>query len=265
MSQEKQTFDMVEGDWKSFYRLAGAGVLLSVVFIAVDMVMTPAGADPGVGKMSAVDWFANFNSSWLAGLRNYGMINVINTILTIPLYLALYHLHRKLSPAYGALALVLYLLGAAIYIANNRALSMLDLSEQYGAAVTEAEKSLLVTSGTVLMAQSEDFTPGSFLGFFVSLLGTLSMMLVMLRGRVFSRGFTLAGLVGAGCMMFFTITATFARSIYDLAMIFAGVGGLLLIAWDIYMALGMFRLAGSAGEGAIEPVTALQAASGKGI
>ena len=60
------------------------------------------------------------------------------------------------------LAAVILCLGVTIYIANNAALSMLTLSNQYALATSEAQKSQLVAAGQVLLAQAEDFTPGAY-------------------------------------------------------------------------------------------------------
>lgn len=249
MSQEKPNLGLdvetAEAGWISLYRAAGLGALIAVGFILLDIVLSFTGGDVPVGGMNAVDWYAHLQSSWFVGLRNLGLFNVINAILTIPLYLALYQTHRKGCPAYAALALILFLLGTAIYAANNRSLSMLTLSHQYAAATTEAQKSLLVSAGTVILAQAEDFTPGTFLGFFLSSCASLLMMAVMLRGKVFSKWIALAGLIGSGSLLFFTISATFVPAIFDLAMIFAMIGGLLMVAWNISMAVGMFRMGSS--------------------
>lgn len=246
MSQEqavpKVNVYPAEAGWRSLYRAAGAGALVAVGFVLLDIVISFAGGDPGVGELSAVEWFRQLQDNWFVGLRNLGLFNVINPLLTLPLYLALYQLHRKRAPAGAALALILYLLGMAVYDASNRALAMLALSEQYAGAATEAQRSLLEIAGTMTLAQAEDFTPGSFLGLFFSSLASVWMMVVILQGRVFGRRIALTGLVGTVCLLFFTISATFLPAIYDLAMLVAMAGGLSIMAWNILMALRMFHL-----------------------
>lgn len=240
---QNNVIEPAESGWISLYRVAGAGALIAVVFILLDIGLTFTGGDMEVGGVSAVDWFAHFQSNWFMGLRNMGFFNVINITVTIPLYLALYRLHRSQLPAFAALALILYLLGVAVYNANNPALSILALSNRYAAAAGAAQKSLLEAAGTVILTQAEDFTPGSFLGFFFNSAGSLVMMLVMLKGRVFRKGLALAGLVGTACLLVFTIIATFVPAIFDPAMILAMIGGLLMLAWNILTALSLFRVA----------------------
>ena len=123
--------DPTAAGWNSLYRVAAVCALLSVGFMLMDIGMSFTGGDVEVGGLGAVDWFAHFQDNWFLGLRNLGFFNVLNITLAIPLYLVLFHLHHKANPAYSALALILFVLGAAIYLSNNRALSMLVLNEQY--------------------------------------------------------------------------------------------------------------------------------------
>ena len=67
----------------------------------------------------------------------------------------------------SALAAIIQLVGAAVYVANNKALPLLALSGRYAAGNPD-ERSLLVAAGEALLAQGEDFTAGSFPGFFLS-------------------------------------------------------------------------------------------------
>lgn len=266
MINQDSGVEAAETNWHSLYRVAGVGALIAVGFVLLDIVLSFTGGDVAVGGLSATDWFAYFQSNWFLGLRNLGFFNVINLTLTIPLYLALYRLHRRAAPAYAALALILYLLGAAIYASNNRALSMLALSDQYAAAPSEAQKTLLVTAGTVILAQAEDFTPGTFLGFLLSSIASLAMMAVMLTGRIFNKWIALTGLIGTSFLLVFTISATFGPEINAFAMIFALVGGLLMLAWNSLIVMRLFRMRGAASkQGAQRGMSAPLTTTGKGM
>jgi hypothetical protein len=261
MTQENvNDIGRIESSWtdeRSLYRLACLGALLALSLMVLDIGLTFVDGDVAVGRMNAQDWFALYQQSWFMGLRNFGFINVTSIIVSIPLYLALYRLHRKALPAFAALALILYLFGSAIYISNNRALAMLTLSNQYFEAQSEVQKSLLAAAGTVTLAQSEDFTPGTFTGFLLNTTGSTLMMVVMLGGRVFERRTALAGLIGSSSLLVFTIIVTFAPAIFTLAMALAMLGGLLMMAWNVLVALGMFRLGRL--PGSHRPDLALQA------
>jgi hypothetical protein len=250
---QKIAVEPSEPGWHSLYWAAGMGALMAVALLLLDIALSFAGGDAAAGSLSVVEWFALFQNNWFVGLRNLGLFNVINFMLTMPLYLALYQIHRKAAPAFAALAMMLFLFGAATYTANNRALSMLTLSSQYAAAASEAQQDVLVAAGTVLLAQAEDFTPGAFMGFFLSSAASIVMLSVMLASKIFPKWIALVGLTGSVFLLLFTVSVTFAPAVFETAMIFAMLGGLLMMAWNIAVALRMFRLGlGAAKQSAAE-------------
>ncbi len=225
------------------YRLAGVGVLLSLALGLLDIGLSFGGGDVPVGTLSAREWFARYQHNWFVGLRNLGFFNVVSPLLTIPLYLALGRLHRRQAPVGATLALLVFVLGAAVYISNNRALAMLTLSREYAAAQTPAEMDQLAVAGTVMLAQAEDFTLGTLPGFVLLSAGSLGMLAVMLQGRVFGRRLALAGLAGTSGLLIFTVAVTLVPTVMRPAMLLALAGGLVMMGWDVAMALAMFRLA----------------------
>jgi hypothetical protein len=68
------------------------------------------------------------------------------------------------------------------------------------------------------------------------------MVAVLLQGKIFKRWLALLGLAGMSSLLVFTISATFAPATFNLVMIFALFGGLLMLAWNILIAMNMFRL-----------------------
>lgn len=231
-----------EDNSPGLYRLAGVGVLLSLGLVLLDIGLSFGGGDVPVGTLSAREWFAIYQHNWFVGLRNLGFFNVVSPLLTIPLYLALYRLHRRQAPVGAALALLVFVLGAAVYISNNRALAMLTLSREYAAAQTAAETDQLALVGTVMLAQAEDFTLGTLPGFVLLSAGSLGMLAVMLRGRVFGRRLALAGLAGSSGLLVFTVVVTLVPTVMGPSMLLALAGGLVMMGWDVAMAFAMFRL-----------------------
>jgi hypothetical protein len=99
-----------------------------------------------------------------------------------------------------------------------------------------------VSAGEAVLARGEDFTPGSFIGFFFTEIAGLAISLVMLSGKVFSKSTAYSGIVGFALLSVFTVWATFIPVYYQVAMIFAMVGGLACLAWYILIAKRLFRL-----------------------
>jgi hypothetical protein len=240
----ESTSEKTDSNWVSLYKFGGIAALLSVLVILTDIALTfvPAGAEPP-GSMTAVDWFRLFQDNWFFGLRNLGLLpNVLNLSLSIPLFLALYEAHKHTNKAYAALALILSLAGTAIYLSNNAAFPMLALSTKYAAAATDAQRALLIAAGEAILARGEDFTPGALMGFLFSETASLVISFVMLRGGIFSRATAYAGLLGAFFLTIFTIWTTFIPGFFEVAMIFALIGGLLSIAWNILTARRLLQL-----------------------
>src|SRR5574341_86918 len=156
------------------YKLGAVAALLAVLIALVDILLTflPAGAEPP-GTMTAIDWFRLFDENCFFGLRNLGLLpNVLTLFLLISLFLALYAAHQQVNREFAALALILSLVGTAIYLSNNAAFPMWALSNKYVAATTEAQRTLLAAAGEAILARGEDFTPGAFTGFLLAELAT---------------------------------------------------------------------------------------------
>ncbi len=229
--------------WRALDRIGAAAALLAAGFTLLDVVIAnlAGSAIPEPGKGTVYAWFQLFQSHAFLGLYGLGLLNLIYTSLTIPLFLALFGAHRQISPAAAGLALLLFAIGTAMYLAHNAALPMLHISQQYAAA-PEAEKALLAAAGQTLLARGEDFAPGAFLGFAFIETANLLMALVMLRGGVFSRLNGWLGLAGFACLAVFTLWATFIPRAYTAALILGMVGGLLSLAWFVLTARRLFQL-----------------------
>lgn len=242
-AQEVKQDDRHTG-WHSLYRLGGAAALLAILVTLTDISLTflPSGAE-APGTMTAIDWFALFRENWFMGLRNLGLLpNILTLGLFIPLFLALYAIHRCTDPAYAALALTLVLLGTAIYLANNAAFPMLALSAKYSAATTGMQRTMIAAAGEAVLARGEDFTPGAFTGFFFVEVANLIMAYVMLRGRIFSKGTAYAGMLSGLSLTLFTIWTTFIPVFFEAAMLLAMVGGIASMAWSVLTARRLFAL-----------------------
>jgi hypothetical protein len=231
--------------WEELYRLGGVAALIAVLVALLDIVLSflPGERDVEPGRLSSTEWFARFEKNRLLALRDLGLWNVINTILALPFYLALYGTHRRTrNQPLAALAAILSFIGAAVYIANNKALPMLALSKKYAAASADDEGDRLVAAGQAMLAQGEDFTPGSFVGFFMTEAAGIVMGIAMLRSRLFGRLNAVAGIAGSGLLLAFTVWVTLVPAAFRRAMALAMGGGVLSMVWNILTARRLFRL-----------------------
>ena len=241
--KESQSENAASG-WTSLYRLGGLAALLAVLVALADISLTffPAGAEQP-GTLTAIDWFQLFQDNWFFGLRNLGFLpNILTLFLLIPVFLALYTAHQQTNKSYATLALILSLVGTAIYLSNNAAFPMLALSAKYTAATTESQRTLIAAAGEAILARGEDFTPGAFTGFLFGEAAIIAISFVMLRGGIFSKATAYAGILGGLFLTVFTVWSTFIPVLFEAAMIVAIIGGLLSIAWYILIARRLFQL-----------------------
>lgn len=232
-----------EKQWKSIYMLGCITTLLVIIGSLLDIIISFAlGGDLSVIPKTAVDRFSQFQSNWLLGLYNLDMLNLITTIVMIPTYLALYAAHRRVDIAYVKLALIIFIIGAAVFITNNTALPMLELSKNYFASTAETQRTLIAAAGESMLARGAHGSPGAFLGFILSSTASMVMSFGMLKGRIFSKVTAYAGILGGTLLMIYLVLVTFVPDIKNIAMMVATPGGLLSLAWMIMFTIKLFKL-----------------------
>ena len=168
--------------WRLLFRLAGAGALLSAVFIPIQVLVFILRPPPLEGN--AADWFALFQDNRLVGLLDLDLLLIADNVFLVPIFLALYVLLRRDDESVMAMATALGFLGIAFFIASNPAFEMLSLSDRYAAATTEAQRSTFLAAGEAMLAtwQGTTFQAAYILG---SIAGIV-VGAVMLRSDVFS-------------------------------------------------------------------------------
>jgi hypothetical protein len=237
-----------ESQWKSIYVLGGIAAVLSLIAVVADIFIgSSTGGNLSALPQTAVDRFLQFQQSPWLGLYNLDLLNTVNQLISIPFYFALYAAHRKTNKPYGLLALIIFLLGTAIFVANNTALPMLELSKKYAVA-DEAQKSLLAAAGEAMLARGAHGSLGVFFSFILPTISALIMSFVMLQGKIFSKANSYVGILGNALMMVYLVLVTFAPAVKNMAMAFAMPGGLLLVAWMVMLTIRLFQLAKNEGR-----------------
>jgi hypothetical protein len=227
--------------WRALYKIGAAAALVAFLAALGDIIVTfIPGTGVAPGEMTVQAWYALYQANPLLGLRNLGIVNVITTITMSALVLALLGVHRRHNLPMAALAALFQWLGAAVYVANNIALPMLTLSRVYAAATSEAQRSLLVAAGQALLAH-EDLTPGVIMGFLLAESAGILMNSVILSARVLPRSVALIGLLGESLLLIFNILAAFVPDAFNLAMLPAMAGGILMLIWLVLVARALWR------------------------
>jgi hypothetical protein len=231
--------------WKSFYKFAAITALLIVLVGLMDITVSSLGGEARENSaIGVVEWFTLFQTNRFAALGNLGLFNILTLSLGIPLFLALFNVHRQTHALFGALAVILFAMGTAIYISSNTVFSMSALSDQYAVAA-DAQKPLLEAAGRALLARGADLTPGTFMGFLFTQSAGMMMAFILLRGGMFGKVTAWLGVAGFGIMLVFFTVAAFVPAQFTAAIMISAPGGLALMAYHILLARRLFQLAGS--------------------
>ena len=231
-----------ESQWKNIYLLGGIATILSLLAVVADIVIgSTLGSDLTALPQTAIERFAQFQQNPWLGLYNLDLLNTVNQLISIPVYFALYAAHRKSNQPFALLALIVFLVGTTIFAANNVALPMLALSQEYATA-PETQRALLAAAGEALLARGEHGSLGVFFSFSLPTLAAFMFSLVMLQGKIFSKANAYVGIIGNLLMLAYVILVTFAPAVKQMAMAFAMPGGLLLLAWMVMFTIRLFRL-----------------------
>ncbi|MCJ7624461.1 MAG: hypothetical protein MUO76_13230 [Anaerolineaceae bacterium] len=180
------------------------------------------------------------------GIRNLGLLNIILNTLAIFTFFALYTAHRPgTQQHYAALAMIISFLGIGVFFANNRAFPMLDLSNQYIAATTDAQRAILQAAGQTMLSVGQSHTPSTFLGFFLLEIAEIMISVVMLKAKIFSKISAYLGILGFGMLLVFEFLTSFISGLNDVTTIFGMLSGFLSMAWYILIARRFFQLSRS--------------------
>jgi hypothetical protein len=228
--------------WQSIYKIGGAAALGAVLVGLLEIMITflPGGNAP---HETVLDWFRLFQENWFLGLRDLGLLNIILNALAILIFFALYAAHRKDShQPFAALAMIIAFLGIGVFYATNRAFPVLDLSNRYAAATSDAQRAMLEAAGQAMLSVGQSHTPGTFLGFTLVEVAGILISAVMLQSKIFSNISAYAGILGFGSLLVFEFLTSFVSGLSQAAMILAMFGGLLSMAWYILVAGKLFKL-----------------------
>lgn len=246
MNQSQNQFSGIadtEKQWKSIYFWGGITTIIVVVGAFIDVAIgNITGGNLSALPQTAIERFSQFHDSKFMGLYNLDLLNIINQMILIPAFFALYAVHRNANKAYGLLALIIFLFGSVILVANNTALPMYELSQKYFATPIESQKAYYAAAGESMLAVGAHGSLGVFLGFFIPNIANLIMSIVMLQGGVFSKINSWSGIIGSLFMLLYVILVNFVPSVESMATAFAMPGGLLLMAWMIMFAIRLFKL-----------------------
>lgn len=243
---------------KGLYRLGGYAALIALAVIVIEglvVIIIQAvwlnsgqfGPSFGGQPSTAIGWFELFQNNRLIGLLDDAVLDIAAAALMAPLFVALYAALRRADETWMAVATALAIAGIAAYIATNTSFSLLNVSDQYWAATSSAQRSLLLAAGQATIAIGGG---GLFwsTGFLLVAVAGLIVASVMRGGKVFGQSTAWAGVLANGLYLANYGALAFVSETSTLSTILVGVASVLLFIWYILMARGLFQLGWDASD-----------------
>jgi hypothetical protein len=225
---------LANSPWRTLYRLGGAAAIVVVAFVPVGAAVYFIWPPPA----SVLGYFTAFHDNPLVGLLNQDLLLLVDQVLMIVVALALYIALRRTSQSWMAVAFVMAVAGAVLFIASNTAFNMLGLSAQYATATTEEQRSALLAAGQATLAgyQGTAFV----MGYLLTGAADLVIAVVMLRSPIFGKLAAWIGIVYGIAALVPPINAT-----GTVGLVFSFVSLLPMVAWLVLIARGLFRVSKS--------------------
>lgn len=214
-------------------------ILLTLLDIFIG---SSTGGDLTAIPLSSADKLIQLQSDKFSGLYNLDLLNLTVSVIFIPAFVTLYLVLRNDNEPFALLALIVFTIGTTVFITNNAALSMLDLSEKFQSAPSPDQKALIAAAGEALLAKGAHGSLGVFPGFVLITFSELLISVVMLKGIIFSRTTALFGIAGTSLLVVYLILVTFVPSAKEKAIMLAAPGGILSMIWMILFTIRLFRL-----------------------
>jgi hypothetical protein len=238
-----KTHTVNQDQWKNIYLLAGVAALLVFGLTLSDIIIgSMTSSDLTLLPQNAVERFLEFNESWFKGLYHLDLLNVIISVTMIPVFFALYAIHREKKPAESLLALIFFLVATTIFITTNTALPMLQLSGKYLDTTNETLRAYYASAGEALLVRGEHGTPGVFIGFFMLTMSNIFISYVMIKAMVFKRTVGYLGIIGSFGLLIYIFLITFVPGIESIAVIIAAPGGILVLIWYMLIAIKFIKV-----------------------
>jgi len=222
--------------WRGLYRVGAVSAVLYVVLILIPLVLmftTPQ--PPLAGGAATLQYIASHKLVYLIELVSFVWLSLPAIVVFLALSMALKHLNKS----YATLGAIIGIASEVIALALNYSpqslnTGLLDLSDQYVAATTAAQHTVLATAAESLIAMTNAVASAGIL----TALGILILSLVMFKG-VFHKGVAYLGIV-TGVL---GIVSEALRPIIGPGFF---VYGLLLPIWFLAVGWKLYRLGMSA-------------------
>ena len=228
----------VNAKWASLCRIGGVAAIVAGVFfrrnIGAEIVLFTGQTAPN----TVADWFSLLQNNSLLGVSLLNIFDVLNYAFIGIMFLSLYVALKQANRDYMALATAFGLFGVTIYLASNTTFSMLSLSNQYAAASTETQKTMLLAAGQTMLALVQ--STGVYMSLLLIAVAGFIMSVVMLQSKIFGKVTAYVGILAGALDLIYCVT-TFA-SVPELDASLLASAGLCLMIWHILAGRKLYQL-----------------------
>ena len=245
--------------WRALYIAGGIAAVVSVLvfrrYFSVELMQFKGFglfSVPEIWPASALDWFSLLQENRFLGLALFDLFDLVNYALVGLIFLALFGALRDVSQSGMLVAAACGFVGIAVYFASNQTFAMLNLSDRFAAAPSEAERGMFLAAGEALLA-IHNHGSGIQLSLFLVLLAGLIISIVMLRSGIFNKVTAIVGIMANGLGLGYFIALPF---IPEYIWLFPTISAPFRMMWYILIAIRLFQLGmgGTEERGETDPI-----------
>lgn len=233
--------DAVSGEfdpeYRGLYRIGGLAAWI-VAFLTIAEIM----AFIFFPQPSSIrGWFILFQTNPILGVLDFWGLEVLMYAMFVLVFLALYVVLRVVNKSAMAIALIVSLLGIAVFFATSNPFSLVPLSRQFATATNEVSRSTLLAAGEAILANTNQRAIGGFnTGLFLVSIAGLIFSAVMFRSTSFSRWTAYTGVVAFGLSLADYVRQAFTSSVI-IALLLILPGALLLVIWFVLVGRSLWQ------------------------
>lgn len=240
------SFTKADPGYKSLYLVGGVASIIAALVFRRNLGPEVSIITGQVAPADMAGWFTLLQDDRLLGFIFLNAFDIVDYALVGLVFLALYFDLRRYNKSYMALASALGFMGLVVYFASNTALSVLSLSDQYAAATSDAQRSMLLAAGEAIMAMNPPGViypgAGNYLSFLLLAVAGLVVSLVMLQSSIFSKATAFTGFLAGAFDLACCVAIAFHPVKSPVCVLLIAAAGLLLIIWHIFIGLRLIRL-----------------------
>lgn len=242
MTSEHASEKETQKGWDDLARLCRIGGIAAMLLLVYSLAMMVQMVFLGGQPASAAQAFDLLQHHRAVGLLRLDLPTVVALPLYYLLFLGLFVALRKSDRANALLSTALAFAGVTLVLATPAALSMVQLSDKFAAATSDAVRNQLLAAGEAIMAADIWHSTGAILGGVLLQCGAVLISVVMLRGAVFSKVTAWLGIVMHGLDLAHILGGLFVPVS---GMILLAIAGPLYPIWFLLVGLRLLRLASS--------------------